>query len=168
MKNIKFIPVRMSHLKNLHKIVNDPEVSRFISITPPLPFKLKAELFASSMKIKNPWWVIKYEGNIAGSMSLMRACRSHGLKKMGHVASIGITIAQKYWGLGIGTVAIRFMLSEGRKLGFKRIELEVVSTNRRAYALYKKLGFKKEGVHKRRFKIEGRYEDSIAMAKWIG
>lgn len=70
--------------------------------------------------------------------------------------------------MGIGNKAMRFAIAKAKKLGFRRLELEVVSTHKRAYALYKRLGFQKEGVLRKRFKIGNKYLDAIAMSKWIG
>ena len=51
---------------------------------------------------------------------------------------------------------------------FRKASLEVFSTNTRAIALYKKLGFVIEGVRPRQYRIRGEWVDDILMGKWLG
>ena len=54
------------------------------------------------------------------------------------------------WGRGSGVV--------------KRIELEVFARNTRGVHLYEKLGFRTEGIMRKRYLKEGEYRDSLIMA----
>lgn len=65
-------------------------------------------------------------------------------------ATIGILIGNKnYWDKGIGKEAMRLVLNYAfEKLNFKEINLGVLSENQRAIALFKKVGFKINGVEK--------------------
>jgi len=51
--------------------------------------------------------------------------------------------------------------------GLEKISLTVFSTNNVAISLYKKFGFITEGRMERHFKIEGKYIDDVAMAKFL-
>ena len=51
-----------------------------------------------------------------------------------------------YCGCGIGTVMLEMVLRIAKELGFEQAELEVVSGNTAAIALYEKLGFQKYGT----------------------
>jgi len=54
---------------------------------------------------------------------------------------------KKQWGKGYGTQAMELLLKIGfKKLNLKRIQLHVESSNLRARHVFKKLGFKEEGV----------------------
>ena len=49
----------------------------------------------------------------------------------------------------------------------EKVVLGVFSSNKRAYGLYKKFGFKVEGVLKRQHILEGRYTDELRMAIFL-
>lgn len=68
------------------------------------------------------------------------------------------------FGKGIGTEAIQMTLQFGfEKLNLHRIELEVFSFNKRAYASYRKTGFVEEGRRREAVFINGEYHDAIIM-----
>lgn len=81
------------------------------------------------------------DGAIAGNCNLSRNPHLKGL----HRATIGISVRQKYWGLGIGTALLHRLVKIGKDMGLEQLELEVVSGNVRAKALYEKIGFQTVG-----------------------
>lgn len=78
---------------------------------------------------------------------------------------IGITIGDKrFWNKGYGTDAIQTLMVYGFKgLKLHRIDLAVFSYNKRAIAVYKKLGFKKEGESREQVLWGKRFYNSILM-----
>ena len=80
------------------------------------------------------------------------------------VYSIGITIGKDYWHKGYGQDSIKALckyLFNNRQA--HKIELEVVSANKRAISCYKKCGFKEEGIRRSKYYYSGRYLDTIVM-----
>ncbi len=63
-----------------------------------------------------------------------------------HRASLGMSVRQDYWRLGIGSAMMERLIIHARQAGFEQIELEVVSANRRAISLYTKYGFQVYGT----------------------
>ena len=55
-------------------------------------------------------------------------------------------------------------VARARKLGLTRVELTVRKDNRRAIALYRKVGFVSEGIKRAAFRVDGRYYDLLSMA----
>ncbi|MBL4916040.1 GNAT family N-acetyltransferase [Szabonella alba] len=53
----------------------------------------------------------------------------------------GICVARPARGQGIGTALMRAVFAEGRARGYGSIRLDVIDANRRARALYERLGF---------------------------
>ena len=51
-----------------------------------------------------------------------------------------------------------------KAFGFHRVELTVREDNTNAIALYKQIGFAKEGVQRDAVRVDGVYEDLILMA----
>ena len=66
---------------------------------------------------------------------------------------------------GIGTFAVKIMLKHAfNNMNLHRVQLEVLSTNERAIAVYEKAGFKKEGELKEVFYKNGSYVNAYIMA----
>ena len=88
-------------------------------------------------------------------------------------AELGIMIGDKrYWNKGYGSDAMRVILRYGfDRLQLHRIGLKVYSYNPRAYHVYKRFGFKKEGVGRQAILLRGRYYDDVHMgllrSEWI-
>ena len=77
------------------------------------------------------------------------------------VSGVSIAIGEaKQWGKGYGyevmQLVLRFAFDE---LNLHRIQLTVFSYNERATALYEKLGFQREGVHREHLQRDGRRYD---------
>ena len=83
-----------------------------------------------------------------------------------HRCSLGIALFKAYRGLGIGSALFEQLLYEAEKCGYEQAELEVVSTNKRGIALYRKMGFEEYGrrPHGMKYK-DGTYADEILMVK---
>ncbi|MDK8182614.1 GNAT family protein [Paenibacillus sp. UMB4589-SE434] len=81
-------------------------------------------------------------------------------------ANLRIAIdAPSHQGKGYGSEAIRLMLEYGFGiLNLHRIELNVFTYNDRAMHVYKKLGFKQEGVQREIIFYNHQYHDSILMS----
>ncbi len=84
-----------------------------------------------------------------------------------HVGVLGIGICAEYRGQGLGRLLMERALKRARACFLERIELDVYSSNTRAFNLYKALEFEQEGVKRRARKIDGVYEDIIIMAKYF-
>ena len=81
-----------------------------------------------------------------------------------HRATVGISIAKAYWGRGIGTAMMRTLMDLSKGMGYEQIELEVVDKNKRAIALYERLGFAAVGRLPNAFKYrDGSYADLLLM-----
>lgn len=61
--------------------------------------------------------------------------------KIAHRAEFGISVLKEYWGLGIGRALMEACIQCARDAGYVQLELNVVSDNARAVAMYQKAGF---------------------------
>ncbi|HYF17542.1 MAG TPA: GNAT family N-acetyltransferase [Ramlibacter sp.] len=83
-----------------------------------------------------------------------------------HVRLLGIGLAPEWQGRGLGRrMMVRLLDWADRWAGVLRIELHVHDDNERAIALYRSLGFVEEGRHRGYALKDGRYVDSISMAR---
>ena len=89
----------------------------------------------------------------------------HNIDHFKRTATLGIFIGDKdYRSKGYGTEAIRLILDYGfNYLNLNNINLDLMEFNERAYACYKKCGFKEYGRRRKCNFINGRYYDTIEM-----
>ena len=98
-------------------------------------------------------------------MFLYASRRENAVK---HRCSIGIALYKQYWGLGIGRELMYLLLESAKKCGYEQAELEVVSKNERAVALYEKIGFERVGERPKTMKHkDGTYDSNIIMVKQL-
>ncbi len=84
----------------------------------------------------------KLSGEVIGHISLGRVNRRNRSARIGKVF-----IAPEYRGLGLSTDLIKAILEVAFvELALHRVELGVFDFNKRALAVYEKVGFKKEGL----------------------
>ena len=100
-------------------------------------------------------------GRHIGNCSLSQIGR---YKRYSHRCEVAIALYQEFCGYGIGKSMLENVLEVAKGLGFEQAELEVISDNRNAIALYEKLGFKKYGSFPDNMKYaNGEY----ASADWM-
>lgn len=84
-----------------------------------------------------------------------------------HVVDLGINIIGDFRGIGIGKAMMDYMIGWAKEKGYEKVTLSVFSTNQRAINLYKKFGFKIEGMKKKEYKINGEYVDEVLMGLFL-
>ncbi len=101
------------------------------------------------------------DGKVAGFAGIGSVGNKY---KVNHRAKFGISIARKFWGLGIGYALTEACIECAQKVGYTQLELEVVSANASAISLYKKLGFVEYGRNPKGFnsRISG-YQELVYM-----
>ena len=71
--------------------------------------------------------------------------------KIRHRAELGVSVAQKFWGLGIGQALTAACIECAKAAGYIQLELNVVAGNASALAIYKKAGFVEYGRNPKGF-----------------
>jgi ribosomal protein S18 acetylase RimI-like enzyme len=87
-----------------------------------------------------------------------------------HVVRLTIAVHEGHQSQGVGGVLMNELLRWARSNPrIEKVELQVRSSNERAIALYRSLGFVEEGRKTRRLKIgPNEYLDDVYMALWVG
>ncbi len=170
-KNVILRPVKMDDAPRFVKWFNDPEVYQFIK-TRGINLKEERKWVKEriSGKIKNDLFLCidTIEGIHIGTIGLHRINPAHKF------ATFGITIGNKtFWNKGLGSEAARLIINYGfTKLKLHRIELDVYNNNPRAIKVYKRIGFKREGVKRQTRLQKGKFFDtyfmSILQNEWKG
>ena len=103
----------------------------------------EGEFIKSRIEAERELMLVAYCGDcLVGACSLM----SMGPQlRFAHRCGIAIALFKDYWGHGIGKLMLETLLEAAKEAGYEQAELEVVSGNDRAKALYENLGFVKYG-----------------------
>ena len=118
--------------------------------------------FLQRVDTQGPRLVAVAGGDVVGMASL----HAQGSLRRGHVRGLAIAIAPAWQGQGLGRQLMTRLLDWADNWGgVLRTELFVHADNPRAIALYRSLGFVEEGRHRGYALKDGRYVDSLSMAR---
>jgi RimJ/RimL family protein N-acetyltransferase len=101
------------------------------------------------------------DGMVVGNGEISRG----SYRETRHHGHLGLTIRGAYRGLGIGREMVRVLLAEARRKGLRTVHVEFLSTNKAAVRVYEKAGFKKVGNIPGKVFRNGRFLDSLIMAR---
>lgn len=158
----------MSDAPNFVRWISDPEVNKFTTRRPISINGWGKKMIRQDKFVKN-FAIDTEQKECIGSISL------YSINERDKNATISILIGDKnYWGKGYGADAMSALLNFAFfKLKLHKINLEegVYEYNERAIGLYRKLGFKKEGVIRENVLYGGKFFNTINMGilknEWI-
>lgn len=101
---------------------------------------------------------------VSNDKELVGCCGLHYVDWRLRSAEFGIFVGQETRGKGYGSEAIFLMFDYGfREMNLHKVWCEVYSNNK-AIGIYKKMGFKEEGILRDNYFCNGKYGDSIVMS----
>ena len=111
---------------------------------------------------KNQYWYVAVEnGKVIGLGILM----NHGNLRKKHVGVITLMVNSDNQNKGVGSLLMDKLINLSESLNIIRLELCVFRDNYKAINLYKKFGFKEEGIKVKSALKNGEYADEIMMAR---
>lgn len=142
-----------------HFMVRYPEEVR-------LPVEREQQLLKDTLESDTDIMIACFiDGELVGNAGL-NCYRNH--IKLRHRAVFGISIMEKYWNRGLGSILIGEIIKEAKNIGYSQIELGVFSDNSKAQNLYKKYNFEEWGRIKNAYRLkDGTYRDEIMMGQFI-
>ncbi len=154
--------VQRKDLKELNRIINDPDVNRFVLHNSPGPMKSTVNEYNECRKSKKPQMACIFRDLVVESFfANIRPGR------FSHISGFGIAFTRcMHWG-GVPEKTVRFCFAWLKKNGIKKIIGETFSDNLRARRFYRKLGFWERCVLKMNVKRGNRYVDSIIIEKFM-
>lgn len=109
--------------------------------------------------------VVEMDGAIVGNLTFAVAAR----RRLAHTGTFGMALSPRARGLGLGAALLMRLLEWATEHPtIEKVTLRVLSTNARALAPYRKLGFVEEGRSVRLIRYEdGTYCDDVMMARFV-
>ncbi|MGE7692580.1 N-acetyltransferase family protein [Lysinibacillus sp. NPDC094177] len=110
-------------------------------------------------------FIAQYQGKLVGWLVFQSPHR----KRLAHTGTFGMMVLKEYRGLGIGKLLLERVISWAEHNPYiEKVSLGVFSTNERAIALYKKMGFVEEGRKINEIKLhDNEYIDDVLMYKMV-
>ncbi len=158
---IEISPVTEADLPELNRLTNDPIVSRYLDLVPPVSLGRTLDFFRYMRQEEGVWLAIRVDGSIAGTVGLIPG---DPWSRLGHSASLFVYLDTPWWGRGLASQGIRACIAEARYRGIVRLEVLVVDENERSRRLFLRNGFQVEGVRRCGFRGDDRYHDLVGLA----
>ena len=136
---------------------------KYLAFVRPFSLVETASFVATNLEANNPQFVAEADAEIVGWCDVRRET----IETYAHVGHLGMGVVESWRGRGVGERLIRAAIARAREAGFEKIELSVYGTNRRARALYEKIGFVHEGTRVRGRKLDGEYDDIDMMGLFL-
>ncbi len=162
-EKVRLVPVdRVQHFDNSVQWLNDPEVTRYLTLTAGVTIGMEEEWFQKVQKRDTDYvWAIHDERNRHIGFTGL-----HAIDWRNRRATSGPVIGEKdAWGRGYGTDAMRVRTKFAfETLNLHRIESAAHAENVASQKALEKTGYKREGIFRRRTWSEGRWHDEIRYA----
>jgi ribosomal-protein-alanine N-acetyltransferase len=146
----------------LYRIFSDPAVMRYWSHEPFTELADAADYLEQigqcfAEKSLFQWGVaLKETDEVIGTCTLSSVTPRHGR------AEIGYALARAHWGRGYMSEALPALLRFAfGTLGLNRIEADVDPRNAASLKSLERLGFRREGYQRERYRVNGEVQDSV-------
>jgi len=160
-----------SDVEALFEIFGDPEITRYWSRSPLSSLRAAEEfldeIHAGFEARRLFQWGIELgaTGEVVGTCTLFNWDREH-LR-----CELGFALGRKWWGQGIGFHAVSTVLRFAfEALEVHRVEADADPRNERSLRLLERCGFKREGVLRERYFVNGEVQDAVVLgllrAEW--
>ena len=158
--NLKIRDIKIEDYKEISKIRKMPGVMENILSNKDEEEELIKEKIINRGK-NQYWYIAEEDGKVIGLGILM----NHGNLRKKHVGVITLMVNSDYQNKGIGSILMDKLINLSESLNIIRLELCVFRDNYKAINLYKKFGFKEEGIKIKSALKNGEYVDEIMMAR---
>ncbi|GAA0094211.1 GNAT family N-acetyltransferase [Clostridium perfringens] len=158
--NLKIRDIKIEDYKEISKIRKMPGVMENILSNKDEEDELIKEKIINRGN-NQYWYVVEEDGKVLGLGILM----NHGNLRKKHVGVITLMVNSDYQNKGIGSLLMDKLINLSESLNIIRLELCVFRDNYKAINLYKKFGFKEEGIKIKSALKNGEYADEIIMAR---
>jgi RimJ/RimL family protein N-acetyltransferase len=158
---VDIVPIEEIHIDGFHRTLDIvARERRYLSFLEGPPIETTRAFVRDNIKRGYPQLVAISAGEVVGWCDVTAKPRPI----YAHAGVLGMGLLPRFRRQGIGTDLIRRSLTAAAEFGFHRVELTVREKNTGAIELYRKVGFRIEGVQRDAVQVDGAYEDLILMA----
>ncbi len=159
--DVVIAPIAPEHINSLHRGVDLVAREReYLDISDAGSLARFRDYIERQISNDDPFFVALVQGEVVGWCDIER----HSFAANVHSGTLNIALVPAFRDRGLGFRLISTTLERARCVGFIRIQLFVHADNPRAIALYRKVGFVKEGVLRDAVLMDGKFRDSLIMA----
>lgn len=164
-KRVRLRALEQEDLPRFVRWFNDPEVIRGLDTVHPMRLEDEEDWYGSLIERDEAERPLSIDVLDDDRWVHVGSCNFNDLDWRVRKTELGILIGEKrYWDQGIGTEAMRLMLTHAfDSLNLNRVYLQVFAHNERAIHLYSKLGFQEEGRLRQDHFFQGQYIDTLVM-----
>lgn len=158
---LRLRPYRQDDARAIYALYSDPVVTRYWSFPAWTRREQASDYLTARMALETPavyaWALAEREcDRLIGTTTLFSLSGPH--KR----AEIGYSLLPARQGQGLATEALRTVLGHAfGPLGLERIEADVDPRNEPSWRLLEKLGFRREGLLRNRWRVDGEVCDSF-------
>lgn len=162
---INLVELQRGDLENLHQIMRNPNVARFLPEKSYESIDKVKDLFSLLFKAVNEqcgyaWKIVDQRVAETKTIGLVDLLLIDSPKTIGSLAYL---LSEVYWGQGIGTAVIKTLIPRAfNDIGLKKLVAPVVSRNIRSIKILKKNGFVLVEKRKGNVNFDGR-SDSVEI-----
>lgn len=161
MQNYQIMPISEQHIESFREAVGSvAREQKYLAFLDAPTLEMTHAFVLENLRDKWPQMVAVIEDKVIGWCDITSLHRP----VFAHSGALGIGVLAQFRGQGIGEALMRTAIEKARSRGLTRIELTVREHNKPAIALYEKLGFQVEGLHRNAVRIDDKYENHISMA----
>jgi ribosomal protein S18 acetylase RimI-like enzyme len=162
MIDFEIVPIAQNHIPGFYAMFDIVARERkFLSFLEAPSLEETTKFVLDNIETRNPQFVVLSGGKVVGWCDVLRNTKR---VVFSHCGTLGIGLLPEFRGRGIGRQLMQTTIAAAWQRGITRIELTVREHNANAIALYKRLGFKIEGLHRNAVCINGQYQNVYAMA----
>lgn len=159
--SIELKPLNLKDVGQIMTWVNDPEVVKNLQhFNRKFTSRDEVDYVKKILVSKNDFIFSIYNDD-----QYIGQCGIHGIAWENKLGRLSLVIKKEFWNKGYAQKVLPILIDHA----FKKLELHKVylmhwQENKKADHLYKKVGFKKEGVLKEEYYWHGKYYDMVRMA----
>ena len=159
------VPDDARKLVVLQKEIYDEETA-FVGDGPPTPESLTRRL--RSLESRSSLYLVAVSSS-SDPEAIVAWLELHRLlpAKLEHVAVLTLAVATAWRRRGIARALLRKSETWSRRVGVRKISLNVRANNEAATALYLEHGFITEGRERAHIRVDGGFEDNLIMARFL-
>jgi ribosomal protein S18 acetylase RimI-like enzyme len=159
--DFEIVPIAEGHISGFWAAVDSvARESRFLASLEGPKIESSRAFVLEGLRENRPHFVALHESTVIGWCDISPLRRPlHA-----HAGVLGMGVLAQFRGRGVGKALIIAAIEKAKAIGLTRIELMVREDNKRAVALYERVGFVVEGLKRRSTRIEGAYFNDLVMA----